>query len=63
MEEGFVIDRAHLNLLSQQEWAEGEPRSSFWTGLNIAGKRHYKVETFRCERCGRLESYAREGAG
>lgn len=62
MEEGFVIDRGSYNFPGEQQWMEGEPQSSFWTGLKMDGKRLFKVMTYRCERCGRLESYARESA-
>jgi hypothetical protein len=62
MEEGFVIDRGHYGLPAEPQWVEGEPERSFWTGLKIDEKRLFKVLTYRCERCGRLESYAREGA-
>jgi hypothetical protein len=60
MEEGFVLDRGHYSFPSEQQWVEGEPQRSFWTGLDVDGKRLYKVTTYRCEKCGRLDSYARE---
>jgi hypothetical protein len=62
MEEGFVLDRGSYNFPGEQQWVEGEPQSSFWTGLEMDGKRLFKVMTYRCERCGRLDSYARESA-
>ncbi|MET0649209.1 MAG: hypothetical protein ABW208_21585 [Pyrinomonadaceae bacterium] len=62
MEEGFVLDRGSYNFPGEQQWIEGEPESSFWTGLKMDGKRLFKVMTYRCERCGRLDSYARESA-
>ena len=62
MEEGFVIDHGHYSFPAEQQWVEGEPKRSFWTGLDIDDKRAYKVMTYRCVRCGRLESYARESA-
>jgi len=62
MEEGFVLDRGHYSFPAEQRWVEGEPQPSFWTGLKTDDRRQFKVETHRCEKCGRLESYARESA-
>ena len=57
MEKGFVLDRTHgANLAA--EWYEGEPVRSFWTGLKLSGKAHFKIRSYRCPRCGYLESYA-----
>jgi hypothetical protein len=62
MEEGFVLDRAHYSMPTTQQWVEGEPKHSFWSGLETDGKRQFKVATYRCDKCGRLESFARESA-
>ena len=59
MEEGFVMDRMHGGALPSN-WVSGEPVSSFWTGTKLTGKTQYRVKTFRCARCGYLESYALE---
>lgn len=63
MQEGFVMDRGHYSFPAEQQWVEGEAQTSFWTGLKTDGRQQFKVETYRCERCGRLESYARDSAG
>jgi hypothetical protein len=60
MEPGFLLDRHHHHSLGTQDWVEGEPERSFWTGIKTRGKDKYPVRTFRCERCGYLEAYARE---
>ena len=60
MEPGFVLDRGHHSTIRTQDWIEGEPEPSFWHGLKTKGKEKHTVRTFRCERCGYLESYARE---
>lgn len=60
MEEGFIPDRGHANAKQQQQWTEGVPLRSFWRGLTSSGKEQYPVTTYRCPRCGRLESYAHE---
>lgn len=40
------------------KWIAGEPERSIWTGLKLRGKERLNVATFRCRRCGYLESYA-----
>jgi hypothetical protein len=58
MEPGFVMDRGHANAGSEQEWVEGDLEKSFWLGIRTKGREKFGVRTFRCERCGYLESYA-----
>jgi hypothetical protein len=59
MERGFLLDHAH-GAVAEPEWAEGRIEKSFWTGVKTSGRERRLVETFRCESCGYLESYARE---
>jgi len=62
MEPGFVIDKGQpYGSVSAPEWAEGAPEPSFWTGLKLKGRERHAVVTFRCPRCGFLESYAPAG--
>lgn len=58
MEQGFVADKAHYSLPETQNWVEGAPEKSFWTGLKMKDRDILPVSTFRCEKCGLLESYA-----
>lgn len=58
MEEGFLMDKGHANSRTQQEWVEGEPEPSFWLGLSLKGKDKLRVATYRCPKCGLLQSYA-----
>ncbi len=58
MEEGYVLDLGEGNGPSEQQWVEGAPERSFWTGLKTKGREIFKVTTYRCEGCGYLESYA-----
>lgn len=58
MELGFVMDKAPGNVLTVPEWLEGPPERSFWFGVKTKGKERFAVQTFRCTRCGFLESYA-----
>ena len=57
MEAGFVLDRAHGGV-AQSSWVEGAPAPSMWTGLKLKGHQLVPVTTYRCTRCGYLESYA-----
>jgi hypothetical protein len=57
MEPGFVLDQTYgANI--QSAWVEGEPERSFWTGVKLRGRERIPVSTYRCPRCGYLESYA-----
>lgn len=58
MEQGFIADHEGHNTLRPSDWVEGEPVKSFWSGTEIRDKEQYEVTTFRCARCGYLESYA-----
>ena len=57
MEEGFIADHAHGNSAIVSEWVEGPPDQRWW-GLKTGDKGKLNVVTFRCVRCGFLESYA-----
>ena len=57
MEEGFIVDYTHHHSRVVPEWVEGAPDERWW-GLKTGDKEKLKVETFRCVRCGYLESYA-----
>jgi hypothetical protein len=41
-------------------WVAGKPEKSRWTGTKLKGKEHHLIHSFRCIRCGYLESYAPE---
>jgi hypothetical protein len=57
MESGFAIDQGH-GTSTVSHWVEGAPEKSMWTGLKTRGRRQLPVETWRCTRCGWLDSYA-----
>ena len=59
MEEGYILDHADHNAGVVPEWVEGAPDKRWW-GLKTGDKEKMKVATFRCVRCGYLESYAIE---
>ncbi len=58
MSEGFILDRGDHNSRNLQKWVEGEPIKSFWLGLQTKDRDKFEVSTFRCDKCGYLESYA-----
>jgi hypothetical protein len=61
MEQGFLLDRGQSGSpQNTAEWVEGVPERSIWRGIKTKGREHYLVVTFRCEGCGRLDSYARQ---
>lgn len=60
LEEGYVPDRTRHGI-KQATWIEGKPERSFWTGLRVHGRVQYPILTYRCSRCGLLESYAAGG--
>lgn len=61
MDEGFIKDEGHGTVHASQ-WVKGAPEKSFWTGTKTRGRQQVQVTTFRCAKCGYLESYARENA-
>jgi DNA gyrase inhibitor GyrI len=58
MYEGFILDRGDHNSKNLQKWVEGEPEKSFFLGIRTNDRDKYEVSTYRCDRCGYLESYA-----
>ncbi len=59
MARGFLLEQDANHRYQPAQWVEGEPVKSFWTGLTLKGRTKLPVETWRCGRCGFLESYAR----
>ena len=57
MEDGYVVDQGY-GTNTVPGWREGEPRKSIWTGLKLGGSTPLEITTWRCRRCGYLESYA-----
>lgn len=62
MEPGFMVDAMHGGITTAR-WCPGVPERSFWIGIKQRVlKRAVAVSTFRCPRCGYLESYAHPAA-
>ena len=57
MEEGFVVDRAQSGS-GVMTWVAGAPERGPLGGVKILSKTSYVTRTFRCVKCGFLESYA-----
>ena len=57
MEPGYIVDEGY-GTYGTGKWVEGAPERSIWTGLKLRGKAKKDVTTYRCRRCGYLESYA-----
>ncbi len=57
MSEGFIIDEAH-GAYRVPRWQPGKPVKSFWLGIKQRKADQLTVATWRCDRCGYLESYA-----
>ena len=57
MEPGYQVDEGY-GTKSVPKWVAGEPQKSIWTGLKLRGRERLEISTYRCRRCGYLESYA-----
>lgn len=57
MVEGFLIDSTH-QAVRVAHWAEGAPSFWFLGVLRMKGRAKLPVASWRCRKCGFLESYA-----
>ena len=57
MEDGFVVDHGYGEK-HVAGWQSGKPVRKWW-GLKVDKKRLLSIESWRCNRCGFLEHYAR----
>jgi hypothetical protein len=57
MEIGYLLGNMHGGS-APTAWIDGPPERSFWAGLRLKGHRRLPLKTYRCTRCGYLESYA-----
>lgn len=56
MERGFLLDESY-GQRKPSTWVEGVPEYRMWN-IRIRGKRQIELVSYRCRRCGYLESYA-----
>ena len=54
---GYILDEGY-GTRTVAKWVAVEPERSIWTGLKLRDKARHDVVTYRCKRCGYLESYA-----
>lgn len=54
---GFTVDQGY-GVAEVSTWQGGEPRSVWYGGVKMSKDDQIKVTTYRCDRCGYLESYA-----
>ncbi len=57
MERGFMVDNTYAGV-ARPQWAEGEIDYSVWMGVKMGKRERFTVNTYRCSKCGYLESYA-----
>ena len=60
MEIGFLLDFSSYGNIIPTLWIIGLPERSFWRLTKIKGKIKRRVDSYRCQRCGFVESYAVE---
>jgi hypothetical protein len=58
MTEGFILDFKDGGSRGVSNWIAGVPEKAWW-GIKIRGKAQHEIQTWRCGRCGFLESYAK----
>jgi hypothetical protein len=59
MDAGFLLrDESHQSAEAKCQWVEGMPVKSFWGLLKLDSRSRWRIKTFRCVRCGYIESYA-----
>jgi hypothetical protein len=57
MEAGYIVDQGY-GTNAVPKWVAGVPEKSIWVGLKLRKRQQIEVSTYRCRRCGYLESYA-----
>ena len=57
MAEGFLVDQGYGQIHSSS-WQPGQPVKTFWGTVKQLKREQIKVSSWRCQRCGYLESYA-----
>src|SRR5687768_3844050 len=61
MEPGFLLELDFQGKRRRIRWVDGIPKRSRWFGdVSTSDRRVLGVQTYRCTRCGYLESYAHE---
>lgn len=58
MSQGFVVDVNQHSQRTVSTWVTGAPEKG-WFGVKVGRKPTFQIQTWRCGRCGFLESYAK----
>ena len=58
MKRGFVLDHTQGGRIVSR-WSSGQPKKSFRAGTQFSEEKQIPIGTFRCKKCGYLESFAR----
>lgn len=61
MEMGFIPEQSDKGL-HRPQWVEGEVMVGLFSYFRLRKRRRIPFVTYRCPRCGLLESYAREAS-
>jgi hypothetical protein len=63
MEEGYVLDRGHMNTANVASWVNGPWVTQTFKerlfGDPLRGKKSLPITNYRCISCGYLEAYAK----
>jgi hypothetical protein len=59
MSEGYILDINQAGGRSVAKWIEGAPEKGIFVGLKLGSRAKRDIQTWRCNRCGFLESYAK----
>ena len=59
---GVVPDYGEGNFGLQSRWVEGRFEAKWYGTIKTKNRRVLLIDTYRCERCGYLESYANDPA-
>jgi len=62
MDAGLMLDRTHGGS-EQPMWIKGTADKGIFGLIKVRDRERLPVVTFRCPKCGRLESFARTPAG
>ena len=57
MEVGFLPDSTYGGVVAPT-WVAGDPTKNWLGAITMKGRTTHPVATYRCQRCGYLESYA-----
>ena len=59
MSEGIILDQGDYGSAHVSTYQAGPPAKTFWHGLKQDRQQQFRITTFRCNRCGYLENYAK----